>query len=97
MSTTVMVQGLYALLGFGLGVLVGLTHFTSLRWIVRLYTGGGALRAVVIQLGRFVVLVGVLAALAQLGAAALLGGAAGILAARAFVLRRSDEASWTRR
>jgi F1F0 ATPase subunit 2 len=79
---------LTALLGLAAGVLLGLAHFGSLRWNVRLFTSGGGRRALGAQLLRFALVFAVLAGLAKLGALPLLAGALGILLARQLVLRR---------
>ncbi|MDD8021945.1 MAG: ATP synthase subunit I [Paracoccaceae bacterium] len=79
-----------AALGFALGLVLGAVHFLSLRRVTRMYVAGGAmLPALALQLARFGVLVAGLAVLAKLGAAPLLAGALGILAARAWVMRRA--------
>ncbi|MDW6024404.1 ATP synthase subunit I [Mesorhizobium sp. BAC0120] len=85
-------QALYASLGLFVGALLGLFHFVSLRVIVRLYVEGGAARAVAIKILRFGLLIAILAALAKVAVAALVGGAFGLLAARGFVLRRLGSA-----
>lgn len=77
-----------ALGGFVAGVVLGIAHFGSLWWNTRLYAAGTAGRALAVQVLRIAVLVAVLALLARLGTAALLGGAAGLLLARAVLVRR---------
>jgi F1F0 ATPase subunit 2 len=79
---------LHAFLGLFAGALLGLFHFAALWANVRLYIEGGAVGGVAIQILRFGLLIAVLAALAKLGAAALLGSAFGLFVARGFVLRR---------
>ncbi|MBN8892075.1 MAG: hypothetical protein BGP12_14310 [Rhodospirillales bacterium 70-18] len=74
--------------GFAVGVLLGAAHFGSLWWNTRLYAGGAAGRALAMQMLRIGVLVAVLAVLARFGAVALLAGAAGLLLARAVLVRR---------
>lgn len=81
-----------ALIGFTVGVLLGLIHFGSLWWNLRLLASAGALRALAVQLLRFALLAVVLAGLAKLGAAALLAGALGLLLARGLLLRRLGRA-----
>ncbi len=81
-----------ALVGFALGLALGLVHFLSLRTVTALYLDGGStLRALALQLIRLALLGGGLVALALLGALPLLTGAAGVLVARQIVLRRSRE------
>lgn len=75
---------LAALVGFGAGWL----HFASLERVARMITEG-RLSAVGLQLGRLVLLALLLWLFAKAGAAVLIAGAAGILAARAMVLRRA--------
>ncbi len=82
-----------ALIGLAVGTLLGLIHFGSLWWNVRLLASGGALRALAIQLLRFALLAAVLLGLAKLGAAALLAGALGLLLARSLLLRRLGRAA----
>lgn len=77
-----------AVFGLLVGALLGVVHFGSLWWNTRLYTTGGAVAALAIQLGRFAVLALVLAGLALLGALPLLAGAAGLMIARQLVVRR---------
>lgn len=78
-----------ALVGFGVGVLVGLFHFRSLWWNTQAYANGGSpFRALALHLLRFAILVVLLAGLAELGALPLLAGALGVFASRAYVLRR---------
>mgnify|MGYP003136637674 CR=1 FL=1 len=77
-----------AILGLMVGALLGLAHFGSLWWNVRLYTGGSAGRALAVQLLRLAILVAVFVGLAKLGAAALLAGALGLLVTRHLVMRR---------
>ncbi|WP_296706017.1 ATP synthase subunit I [Rhodoblastus sp.] len=81
-------NGLNALFGLAVGALLGLAHFGSLWWNTRLYADGGFLRALAVQLGRFGLLIVVLAALAKIGAPALLGGALGVFFTRGLLLRR---------
>lgn len=78
-------------LGFLVGLLLGLLHFGTLRQVTRLYTTGGAGKALALQLTRLVLLAAVLFGLALLGAVALLAGAVGLLAARWLVIRRTRE------
>jgi F1F0 ATPase subunit 2 len=77
-----------ALVGIAAGILLGLIHFGSLWWNVRLLASGGALRALAIQVLRFALLTAALLGLAKLGAAALLAGGLGLLLARGLLLRR---------
>jgi hypothetical protein len=76
--------------GFAAGLALGLIHFATLRTITALYmsqTGCG--RVLVLQLARFAVLCAALTALAQAGPLPLLSAAAGVLAGRFIVMRRS--------
>ena len=92
-ASTLLASGLLqAMLGLLAGAVAGLAYFTSLRWSVRLFTQGGAVRALVLQLLRFGLMAVVLAALARLGATALLAAALGILAARRLVVARLGDA-----
>lgn len=72
-----------AIAGFALGWL----HFTSLSRVTHLLLAG-RMSAVALQLARFALLAGFLFLCAQAGPAALVAGAAGVLAARIWVLRR---------
>ena len=68
----------------------GWLFFASLRRTVDLWlSGGAATRALALHLGRFVVLGAVLAGAALAGALPLLAATAGVLLARALVLRRA--------
>lgn len=73
-----------AIVGFGLGM----AYFGSLWWNVRTWVGGSWLRAAMAQILRFALVGIVFFGLAKLGAAPLLAGALGLIAARALVLRR---------
>lgn len=73
---------LAALAGLGAGWL----HFASLEWVANRIVEG-RLSAVGIQLGRLLLLGGILFLFAQGGALILLAGAAGILLGRFIVLR----------
>jgi len=76
-------------LGLVAGVLLGFVHFGSLWWNTKLFTEGtGMIRVLIVQVGRFAVLATVFFILAELGAAALLAGMAGLLVSRQVVLRR---------
>ena len=77
--------------GFIAGLLAGSFHFGSLWWNSRLLITGGAAKAVGVQLARFAVAAAVMTGLAMLGAASLLAGALGFLAARSLFLRRFGE------
>jgi F1F0 ATPase subunit 2 len=74
---------------FAVGVLLGTFHFMALRWNVRMLAAGqSVLLPLAIQLVRFALVVSVLAmVVVHFGALPLLAAAAGILAARAIVLR----------
>lgn len=81
-----------AVVGFTVGVLAGLGYFLALWWNVGLFTRGGALEAIVVQIARFAALAAVFFALAKFGAFALLSGALGLLFARRLLLRRLGDA-----
>jgi len=76
-------------LGFGAGVLLGLVHFSTLRWNTRLYLGSGIAPGLGLQLLRFAVLAVVFFALVRIGAGALLSGALGLFVARRLLLSRA--------
>ncbi len=79
---------LQALFGFAAGTLLGFLHFGALWWNTRAFATGAAVRAVVLHILRFAVLIAVLYGLAKLGALVLLTAAVGIFVARSLVLRR---------
>ncbi len=81
------------LAGLAAGALLGVVHFGSLRWNVRLYAGGGAVAAFGVQILRFACTAAGLWALTRLGAPALLAGASGIVVARGVLLRRLGSVS----
>ena len=88
-----MTMTLLSLLGLAVGLVAGTLHFLTLRRGTALYLGGGSpARAIALQLARLALLTAVLAGLAWLGAAPLLAGALGVVAARHLVLRRGKEA-----
>jgi len=70
------------------GLVLGAVHFGSLRWNARLFAGGAAGPAFLLQLGRLAVTVLGFCLLVHFGASALLCGAATWLCARTVVLRR---------
>jgi N-ATPase, AtpR subunit len=78
---------LYA--GFGAGVLIGAAYFLTLRWTIQILAlGQAALLGIGLQLARFAVLALALVLIARgFGAVSLVAVTAGILAARAAVLR----------
>ena len=82
--TTLILAVLAALAGAGIGWL----HFSSLERVAEMIVAG-RLSAIGLQLGRLVLLGGVLWLFAQGGALVLLAGAAGVLAGRAIVMRRA--------
>jgi len=73
----------------GVGILIGVFYFLSLRWNVRHFASNQSiLLAFVIQLVRFALVAVVLGAIAkQFGAVPLLIAAGGILATRPVILR----------
>jgi asparagine N-glycosylation enzyme membrane subunit Stt3 len=70
------------------GIAVGLLFFHSLRWVTSGYLQGQALRAAILQAARLALLVGAMVLLVRLGALVLLVFAAGLVAARWWVVRR---------
>lgn len=76
--------------GIGLvtGALLGLVHFGGLWWNTQLYVSGGAIKAFVIQLLRFGILLIGLFILAKMSAVALLSGALGLLLTRRLLIRK---------
>lgn len=78
--------------GLAAGVLLGLFHFASLWWSLRLYSQGGVLTLLLVKLGRFAVLGGGLWLVAHLGPLPLLLAAAGLLLMRPVVQRRVEKA-----
>lgn len=77
-------------LEFSAGLMLGLAHFAGLARVTCLYLSGGAVgRAFALQIGRFLLLIMVLGALAFAGATPLLSAALGLLTGRAIVLRYS--------
>jgi F1F0 ATPase subunit 2 len=77
----------------GTGALIGAFYFLSLHWNVRMLAFGRPLPLVLaLQLGRYALVAGVLAAIAsRFGALPLLLAAAGILAARAAAVRFGEQ------
>ncbi|HEY0180984.1 MAG TPA: ATP synthase subunit I [Dokdonella sp.] len=77
-------------LGLAGGICVGLVHFGLLARNVALFAAGRAAAAFALQLARIAATAAALVLLARAGgAAALVAALAGLLAARAFVLRRA--------
>lgn len=81
-------QAAQAAIGFVVGMLAGLAHFTMLRWNVLLLTTGSPARAIALQLARLGALAAIFFMLARMGPWALLCGAGGLLLARHAVIRR---------
>ncbi|ANN58717.1 hypothetical protein A9174_19505 [Mesorhizobium loti NZP2037] len=74
---------------FTTGVVLGVLHFSSLWWTVRMFAdGGGALTIITSTIARFVLVGGVLALASLGGAMPLLLVAVGIPAGRFLVARR---------
>jgi len=71
------------------GAVIGSIHFFGLRWNVRMVAAGRSLLPpAAVQLGRFAVMGVALAVIARLfGALPLIAATAGILAARALIVR----------
>lgn len=88
-TSPLLTSGLAAGAWLGVGALMGALHFLTLHWTVRrLATGRAPALALVIQMVRLAVLAVVLAIIAHgFGAMALLIATAGVLTARAAVLR----------
>ncbi|GGF20069.1 hypothetical protein GCM10011321_09460 [Youhaiella tibetensis] len=76
------------LLALLVGLAAGWAHFASLRYVTGLLAAG-RLSAVMLQMVRLALLAGLLVLFARNGAPTLLFGAAGILAGRYWVLRRT--------
>ena len=74
------------------GTMLGFAHFLTLKWNTGLYLEGGVAKAIVLHILRMIVLAAAFIILAKLGAAALLSGLAGLLLARAIVMRREKRA-----
>jgi F1F0 ATPase subunit 2 len=74
--------------GAAAGALAGAVFFSALWWNVKLIDRGQTLLAGLLFVLRLCALALALYALARFGAAALLAGAAGLLVARRYVLRR---------
>jgi F1F0 ATPase subunit 2 len=82
-----------AAIGFLVGMLAGLAHFTTLRWNVQLLSAGSSGIAFALQLTRLAALAAILFVLARVGPWALLCGAGGLLLGRHAVIRRIRSAS----
>ena len=81
---------LHLVAGLGLGVL----YFHGIWWNARLFASGGRVTtAIVLSLGRFSLLGGLLALAALEGVLPLLAMALGVLIARPLVIRRMREAA----
>jgi len=78
---------------FALGIAAGLVHFHLLRWNMRLFITGRALRAFGVQALRLAALAGVLVFAAWQGALPLLLTALGVTIARFVVTSSVDEAA----
>jgi F1F0 ATPase subunit 2 len=70
------------------GAALGAAHLGSLWWSVVLIRDGRAGLGVAVQTLRFVALAAALVLIAQLGPTAFVAAAAGVLAARALLIRR---------
>ena len=73
---------------FAAGVGLGAAHFRSLWWSVVLLREGRMGIGVAVQSLRFLVLAAALVVIARLGAGPFIAAAAGVLAARALLMRR---------
>ncbi|SFC67181.1 ATP synthase subunit I [Tropicimonas isoalkanivorans] len=79
-----------AVIGFLVGVTLGLVHFSSLRRVTVLYLAGRDIgRALALQAARFANVLAVLVLLARVGVLPLLAGTLGLLVGRALVLRQA--------
>jgi len=80
--------GLILLLGFAVGAGVGLAYFRALRLTTDMIVGGGsALLVLALTLGRLALLGAIFFVMALAGGPALLAALAGILVAKALMLR----------
>jgi F1F0 ATPase subunit 2 len=82
-----------ALAGLLAGALLGIAHFGSLWWNVRIYARGGALAAFALQILRMALIAAGLWGVARLGSFALIASAPGVLLARGVMLRRFGRVS----
>ncbi len=80
---------LQILLGMAVGLLCGTIHFISLHNTVRWLSSGMYSRAILLQCLRLGLLAIVFFILVKIGATALLSGAAGLLIARYFIIKRA--------
>ena len=80
---------LLPILFLALGAAIGAAHFSAVALDARLLvSGGSALGAAAIRLGRIALTVGLLTAAAISGAPSLMTAAIGLLAARQWAIRR---------
>jgi F1F0 ATPase subunit 2 len=75
-------------IGSFVGFAAGALHFATLRWNVRLLISGAPAKAIALQMLRLAGVAVLFGVLAKLGPGPLLCGAAGLLLARGFILRR---------
>lgn len=85
---------LLALLALPAGAVAGWLHFSSLSRVADMFVAG-KMSAIGLQLLRFALLGAFLWLCTQGGAPVLIAGAAGVLAGRAYVLRKGGQ--WNRR
>ncbi|GAA4337415.1 hypothetical protein GCM10023144_33130 [Pigmentiphaga soli] len=77
-----------AILAFAaIGVAIGLFHFATLSWNLRLYLAGAPWRGIALQGARLALVIAALAAVAHAGAVPLLVALAGVVAGRQWALR----------
>ena len=77
------------ILSFVVGIIAGILYFGGLRWNVRLFTEGGSVRTMIlVMVGRFGLLGGLLILASLQGAMPLLTMAVGVFVARFAVMRR---------
>lgn len=86
---SVLAAALPAALAFAAGLACGAAHFASLRAVATAWATGAAVRALGLQLLRWLVLVAAAVVAARQGALPLLAGTLGLLAARSLVVGRS--------
>jgi F1F0 ATPase subunit 2 len=76
------------MIAFIAGAILGAAHLASLWWSVALLRDGRTILGFSVQALRFVALALALALIARQGAGPLIAAAAGVLAARALLMRR---------
>jgi F1F0 ATPase subunit 2 len=75
---------------FAAGIVTGMLYFGGLWWNARLFTGGGSTRTMIlVMIGRFTLMGGLLTMASLQGAMPLLTMALGVFVARFFVMREA--------